>query len=218
MLRSAPMQKVKVKYERGARLFARLLVGRGFTDAELAAAVGALPGAVVQVSKNSKRNELRVKIEHPHIEDQERWLRRDAQGELIIFNYRFFKKRDAPTGIGLESFLIQVQGAKKLGVKRIETFAAGDHNTLSLGREVGYLVWAKFGFDALLTDNERQGLNRDPALAGVRTLNELIKRPGGAEWWKLHGSDKHLVFELDDSSSMLGVFRDYLRKKGRQMI
>ena len=209
-------KNIKAIYAEGAREFARQLIARDFTDEELADAVGALDDATLKVVKKSGADELRIEIEHPQIKEQHRWMRRDLNGDLLIFNYRFYKQLGTPQGIALDSFQRQVGGARALGVKRIETFAAGDFlSALQPDGEVGYLVWAKFGFDAPLPEKFRWQVARNPTLAGVMTLNELIARPGGEKWWQDFGSGLKMVFDLSPGSSMMEMFRNYLRRKGR---
>jgi len=211
-------KNIKAIYAEGSREFARQLIARDFTDEEMAEAVGALDDATLKVVKKRGADELRIEIEHPWIKEQHRWMRRDLNGDLLIFNYRFYKQSDAPDGVGLDSFQRQVAGAQALGMKRIETFAAGNHRSLKSGGEVGYLVWAKFGFDTRLNPTQQTVLQQTPGLSGVETLNELILLPGGEEWWKLNGEAGKMVFELAVGSSMMNVFQKHLKKKGRQLI
>jgi SPP1 gp7 family putative phage head morphogenesis protein len=213
---SPAVKNVRVKYEAGAQEVAERLFGRAVAGKDLAAAVGALDGARLSVAAKGHA-ELRVKIRHKFIEDQERWVRRDAAGKLVIFNYRFYKKRGAPAEVGLDSFQRQVAAARALGVKRLETFGVGNYYTLRQKGEVGYLVWPKLGFDAPLSDSQQRLLNSNAALAGATTLNELMRRPGGEEWWRVNGSDKFLVFDLAENSSMMESFRRYLKRKGRSL-
>lgn len=56
-------EKVTVHYAEGTRELAQQLVGRDFTDEELAAATGALDGAIVKV--RISRSEVLAEIEHP---------------------------------------------------------------------------------------------------------------------------------------------------------
>lgn len=210
-------KNIKAIYAEGSREFARQLIARDFTDEELAEAVGALDDATLKVVKKKGADELRIEVEHPRIKEQHRWMRRDEKGDLLIFNFKFYKHSGAPPEVGLDSFQRQVVGAQALGVKRIETFAAGNHESLKSKNEVGYLVWAKFGFDARLAVEQRMQLQQTPELATVETLNELISLPAGEEWWKLNGSPMKMVFELTADSSMMRVFRRHLKKKGRKL-
>lgn len=210
--------KIIVNYLDTARECAERLIGRAFTDEELVHAVGALDGAVVEVRQKKGADELRIEIHHPFIAEQSRWMRRDQYGDLIIFNHRFYKTPTAPAGIGLDSFQRQVKGARALGVVRLETFAVGSYQTLLAKGEVGYLVWAKFGFDAPLLVTQRAILNQFSPLAGVKTINALFRRSGGEEWWKRNGTDTKMDFDLQPQSSMMGQFRRYLRGKGRRLL
>ncbi len=206
------------EYSEDARALAEQFFGRNFADQELACAVGALDGTKVIVRKKKGVDELRIEIQHPQIQDQQRWVRRDQQGVLIIFNYRFYKKRGAPAGLALTSLLRQIEGARALGVKRLETFAAGNFlSAQEAGGEIGYFLWAKLGFDALLPETYQQLAASTPALIGVTTLNEVMDRPGGEEWWHSVGAGMKMVFELSPHSSMMAVLRQYLRRKGKQI-
>lgn len=69
---------VTLQYEPGAANLARDLFGREITDEELAAAVGALDGATLNV-RIRKGSELFVEIVHPWIVRQERGFRKDSK-------------------------------------------------------------------------------------------------------------------------------------------
>jgi hypothetical protein len=166
------VQNITVNYAAGAADLALDLFGRAVADEELAAAAGALDGAALNVSVRKGR-ELFVEITHPLIVRQERGFRRDANGELYIWNHHFEKRHDAPPGVGLLSFRTQVGGARRLGVRRIELWAAGDRNDRSYN---GYYTWARFGFDAPLTQEEKRRLSILPQFAGAQTVNDLILR------------------------------------------
>jgi hypothetical protein len=201
------VRNITVNYAAGAADLALDLFGRAVADEELAAAAGALDGAALNVSVRKGR-ELFVEITHPLIVRQERGFRRDANGDLYIWNHYFEKRHDAPPGVGLRSFKTQVEGAQRLGVKRIELWAAGDHNDRSYN---GYYTWARFGFDAPLSAADLIFLPDE--LAGASTVNEIIDL-GESGWWKQHGSARRMVFRLAENSSMMRVFRNYLSKKG----
>jgi hypothetical protein len=199
---------MNVNYTAEARVLAVQLFGRFVSDDELAAAVGVLDGAALHV--RVKGDQLLVTINHPWIVKQERSFRRDRQGVLCIYNVHFEKRRDAPAGVGLESFRRQVAGARHLGVQRIELWAAGyakdkDYN--------GYYTWARFGFDAPLNEKERRELYDWPGLSGALTLNDVVER-GGLKWWRRSGTERTMCFELHRESRMSRIFRAYLLSKG----
>ncbi|MGH9837669.1 MAG: hypothetical protein ACREEM_02670 [Blastocatellia bacterium] len=200
------MENISIHFEAGAREFAERLIGRTFSDAELAAAVGALDGSRLHVSIR-KDTELAVEVKNEKVIEQIRWLRRDQAGDLYIWNFRL-EKAPGFYSIGLASFLRQIKAARALGFHRIECYAAGHINDL---RYNGYFHWARYGYDAPLTVEEQSSLSDDPRLAGARTVNELILR-GGLEWWRLKGLERKMVFVLDEKSSMMSVLKLYLEQ------
>lgn len=198
------MERIEVHYETGAAEFARELVGRDFSDEELALAVGALDGSKLQV-RIRKGVELAIEVENERVLEQTRFLRRDADGDLCIWNFRL-EKAPGVYGVGLESLLRQIRGARALEVRRIECWAAGNPKDT---RYTGYFRWAVYGFDAPLTQSEKEVLWQDPRFAEVVSLNDLVLR-GGKDWWRRRGSERKMVFVPDEQSNMMVVLRAYL--------
>ena len=153
VLPSAAVKDITVNYEKSAAELAQQLFGHNVSDEELAAAVGALDGSTLEVSVRMKGQELHVEVLHPPVQEQRRGFRRDHHGELYLWNHRLEKGPGVPGGFGIKVFMRQVAGARKLRVRRIELWAAGnvrdsDHN--------GYYLRARFGFDAPLSQRDRQ--------------------------------------------------------------
>jgi len=201
------MKNIQVNYEEGAAEFAEWLFGRAVSNEELAAAVGALDDSQLNV-RIRKGVELAIEIENVKVVEQVRFIRRDPRGELMIWNFRFEKAR-GHHGVGLESLLRQIKGARSLGIRRLECWAAGDPKDT---RYTGYYRWASYGFDAPLNRDEQEVLSQDPQYAGVASLNELMMR-GGREWWRKYGSERKMIFVLNENSSMMAVLRNYLSEK-----
>jgi len=86
-------------------------------------------------------------------------------------------------------------------------WAAGDVRDRSNN---GYYTWARFGFDAYLGPEK---VFLPPHLSRVKTTNDLMLN-GGHLWWKQHGSQRSMVFDLAEDSSMMQVFQAYLKEKG----
>jgi hypothetical protein len=190
---------------------AEQLSGRAVSDEELAAAIGALGGSEVTIRPYLDRG-LLADIKHPEIELQQRRIFRNEHGELEVTNLYFEKKLGARRGIGIESFLTQVNGATALGIKSINTFAAGRNKPNAL---IGYYVWARFGFNAPLEANDLRKLPKK--YAQVRTLNDLMLL-GGHRWWRTHGTERNMSFDLHPDSSSMQVLTTYaaeLKKQGR---
>ena len=123
---------IEVNYKIGVWELARQLFGRDVPDEDLAAAVGALEGSRLDVSVRMKGRELHVEVFHPQVKEQRRGFRRDPKGELFIWNHRLEKIVGTPGGFGLQVFRLQLVGARKLGVKRIELWAAVMRETLRI--------------------------------------------------------------------------------------
>ncbi|NOT59452.1 MAG: hypothetical protein HOP19_04415 [Acidobacteria bacterium] len=200
---------VTVNYQPGAASLAGQLCGRPITDEELANAVGALDGATLHV-RAKQLTELLVEVEHPWIESHEVGLRRALNGERYVWLYHLDKRYDAPSGVGLQVIVTMVKGARHLGFQGIELFALGNAKDK---RYSGYLVWALYGFDAVLFTEERRLLWLLSHFRGVRTVNELLAR-GGRDWWQRNGDERKMIFELSPKSSMIQTLNNYLASKG----
>jgi hypothetical protein len=125
-----------------------------------------------------------------------------------------FKKMEitAPrAGLGRSIIARQVAECQKLGVKEIRCNAerADDNDPPS----VGYQVWPKFGYDAPFDARERLQLPGVMAKLNVRTVQQLMARPGGKEWWAKHGWSKDMVLDLDPHSAGMKRFHEYMTSK-----
>ncbi len=209
LLRLAQVQDVTVRYEGRAAERVAELFGRAIPDEQLAAAFGALDGATVSVAFNANQH-IEATITHPQIAAQIRTLRMDAQGELFLRNEFFRTRDDAPKGLGTYSFARQVAGARALGIRWIETFAAGSKASRNWN---GYYTWPRLGYNAELTSDEELLLQYLRGFRGVRDLNDLILR-GGAAWWAEKGDGREMVFHLDGRYRSVRILLRYLREKG----
>lgn len=203
------MKDITVIYKRGAVGLARQLFGHRPADDDLARLAGAMDGATVIVSANRKKNWLYLFVSDPRFDRYETSVRRDADSRLFAYiHHVYVAAGHTGQGYGLRAFLRQVNGARRLGLKRFELFAAGYSGS---DDEIGYYVWARYGFDARLRDEEQATL---PApLKGSTNLNQLILS-GGRAWWKRFGNARSMSFDLADGSEMMNVFRSYLKEQG----
>lgn len=211
----APAQNVSVAVhgKKGREGLVKFL-GRDFTDTEIAQAFGALDGAKVDIFE--ALDTYAIEITHPQIKSQERHLMRDGQGRLVIHNDLFLAAKDAPRGIGLRSFTRQVFGARKLGIDRIETFAAGSARSavVTEGQNWnGYYTWARFGYDGALLPHIAKKLPSE--FHSVKTLDELFSMPGGADAWKQYGEGQEMAFGLSEKSRSVQRLIEYVRGKDR---
>jgi hypothetical protein len=197
---------IKVIYNTGAKELAQSMFERDVADEELAAAAGALDDSTLTVSV-WKRLELRVEMQHQHVEEFTLMFRRDIAGEVYIWNDRIEKKQGAPRGALLSCHLAQVENAPRIGVKRMELYAAGDRKDT---RYNGYFVWPLYGYDAPLTSADQRLLAAE--LAGAQTIQDIFAR-GGDAWWSQHGDARKMIFDLAPDSPMMKRLQNYLKRK-----
>ncbi len=184
-------------------------MGQIVPDADLAGLAGALPGAIVFITREGQS--LLFEVQHPAVEIQHRRLARDQAGALYLRNTALRKLPATPSGFGLKMFAVQVEAAKRLGVERIVAFAAGYPNHPD-GLN-GYYTWMRFGFNALLDDADLEVMPVE--LARAQDLNDII-RLGGKDWWKANGYEREMIFDLSDNSVMMQIFREYQAEKKKK--
>lgn len=188
----------------------RKFFGRVVSDVQLAALVGALDDAVVEISFS--RSSFEAVVKHEYIVEQYRIVGSASNLGFFINNVFFELVADAPDGLGLLSFVRQVAAAGQLGFSFIRTFAEGyfgDPNNF-----IGYYVWARFGFNAPLEPDEIAGL--PPELEGCEDLNAVMLR-GGEAWWRQVGTGRDMIFMLSDDEPSVNVLRGYLAEKGTDL-
>jgi hypothetical protein len=149
-------------------------------------------------------------VKHPDylVGESERRVSTDAQGRKILHNDYLRLKPDAPEGLGTRIFAHQVKAAVAANFARIETFAAGSAST---PRWNGYYTWPRLGYDAALTPAETESLPAD--LSQATTVLDLMATEPGRAWWKQHGSERKMVFDLTPGSRSLGMLGQYLQDK-----
>jgi GNAT superfamily N-acetyltransferase len=201
------MPRIAIHYQVGAQFLAQQLFGPFITDEEIGALAGALDGAAVQVSV--RKTWLFLDVSDPlRFASYQTSIRIDDSGALYAYIHDVHTKpSQQKQGWGARAFRRQVEAAQRLGVQRFELFAAGHPGDRS---DIGYYVWARFGFNAPLRADEKSTLPdywRD-----ITDINQLIRR-GGQKWWWANGDFREMVFELRPNSAMMQIFRDYLKEK-----
>lgn len=201
-------QRFVIHYQKSAKEFARQLFGRDLADEEIGFLAGALDGAEAVVSVRKVGLFLEVK-DTGRFETYETSIRCDANGSLWAYIHDV---RTAPglggKGLGIRAFMRQVQAAQALGLTRFELWAAGHPGDQTHN---GWLTWPKFGFDAPLNKVDLAAL--PAAYAWARTVNDIMDLDAH-DWWARQGTERSMVFELRDDSSMMRQFRRYLKLKG----
>lgn len=100
-------------------------------------------------------------------------------------------------GIGPRSISIQLEQAKELGYKRVQTFAVGDWPNFNAAMPLrGYYVWPLMGFDAEILSTLLQHPSFPNGLSATPNLLELFATTQGEKFWLIYGSSIHVKFEL----------------------
>ena len=184
--------------------------GKTIPDNKLAALVGALDESVIEITPIG--DGFISVAKHQFLLEQIRVGGSHEELGLFITNESFVLAGDAPEGTGLISFIRQVTAAKEMGFSFIRTHGAGSFDDPD--GFIGYYVWARFGFNAPLSEEEVAQLPAE--YADCRDLNELMLN-GGHEWWEQNGSSRDMIFMLSDEELSLTVLRNYMAERKVQV-
>lgn len=190
--------------DEAAKLFTQVV-----TPADLASIVGAPVGTLTRVDGLSGGG-IRVEVTDQNKDFiMTRSFRKQA-GETIV-HHDLFEKGDYPDGTGSRIFAKQVAEYQRIGVSRIETMAAGSHGHSQYN---GYYTWPRLGFNFEFNDYLRARLESAGFYAG--DINELFANYGdeAREWWRLHGEDEHMEFDLTADSDSLKRHQRYIEGRG----
>ena len=108
-------------------------------------------------------------------------------------------------GLGLRIFHRQLENAKTLGIRRIETIAGRRDG------ENGYYTWPRFGFDGPLPEKIKEKLPL--GLEHAHSVLDLIDCEKGRLWWREHGDTIDVAFDVAEGSRSRKVFERYVRNK-----
>ncbi len=214
---------VKIEdYGAKEQAYLRKMFGRNISETELSNLVGAPTGSTVTVVFNPdsphKLKKFQIEVTHPHIEEMSRSIYRNDFDELAIKNSTFIAQNSAPEGFGTAVFARQVAHARASGVSYIKTSAVRWDSNDPNESLVGYYVWARLGYQGILSSTVKNQLRTDPRAFAFRNANSIhdVMRAGkaGREWWKKKGEDFTGIFSLDRGSPSMRVLGAYARKRG----
>lgn len=128
-------------------------------------------------------------------------------GEALYIR-RLMLAPDAPDRLATVAFGQMAISAYRRGFRHIMLYAAGNG---PLDRSdphglVGFNVWPKFGFDAVLSPAELNAAS--PALRACKTVQEVIATD--PQWWPQHGRARDMRFDLTPNSRSWTVLLNYL--------
>lgn len=213
------------------------LEGTGLGPDDVHKLVGAQNGTSVMVRRgetyDGSGTVLHLGVHHPALAHCTRTLVLSGHtGTLRCNNDMFFLHKGLEGGgFGMAQFSAQVQALVEIGADSIETCAGKGHGMN------GYYTWARFGYDTELSDHFRSrirgravkffaGKGIDPqeaeqkaqALAGAKTVQDLMASEDGREFWKAKGYMTSMSFDLTPGSKSVQVLNAYLEGKGKPAI
>jgi len=185
--------------------------GRVLHDSEYARLIGAPPGSTIEVTGVNKT--FNIRTTHPLYDGpQLRFLDRDpVTDELVMHNYIFNLKPDAPEGFGLWVFANQVLALQKLNFDEIQTLGY----RMDIFGYIGHYVWPRMGFNAKIPPEYSPLIQRDLGIT-PHDLHDLMSTKEGRDWWKNRGDSLELTFDLKSKSAALKKLAEYLEE--RQMV
>jgi hypothetical protein len=206
---SAPARReVTFDYNEKAQAVAKAIFGRDVPHQELAAFMGAQPGAHLHIEAD-QYGKVSVHSTHPDYEHLMVFYRDARYGPVA--HHATTRVYRTGGGLGTKIFAEGVKALEKAGVYRITATAKRDDK----GGWNGHYTWPLMGYDGKIPDRLRTVLG---GLTGglpykfrnARTLHELLTMPGGREWWKEHGTTVDVVFDTREGSQSRRVMDAYL--------
>lgn len=128
--------------------------------------------------------------------------------DALHVDHFFLNKRATPDGLGTFAFTLSAITAHLAGLAHITLVAAGGVGFSP--RHVGYTVWPRLGFDAVLLPGETQAA---PQLVGCHTVQDVLA--ADPDWWEAHGSQRLMTFDLAAHSRSWQKLIPYAGEKAR---
>lgn len=126
--------------------------------------------------------------------------------ENLHIDHFFLNEHQAPVGLGTVALALCAITAHLAGLSVIQLVAAGGqgHNP----RHIGYKVWPRLGFNALLLPGETAAV---PSLSQCVTVLDVLALD--QQWWDQNGSQRMMIFELEADSASWEKLLSYLSEK-----
>ncbi|MCW5939904.1 MAG: hypothetical protein KF884_10710 [Fimbriimonadaceae bacterium] len=164
--------------------------------------VGAPGGSSVVVDRAP--GGLSISVSDRRFESCHRRLLRGGGGELWMANDELvLEGSERGQGTGLRVFARQAAACRALGIGQIAVVAARGP-----AHPDGYYVWALFGYTGQLDARlARAASAAFPEFAPIVAVEQLVRIPGGLDWWRVNGETWTGVFEVDGESFLTLVDR-----------
>ncbi|MFC0155563.1 hypothetical protein ACFFJ4_18740 [Xanthomonas dyei] len=163
---------------------------------------------------------LQVKNDHYFSQDLEVVIFLDGLVDVASLYIKLVMFLDIPERKGIAGHMIgvMVDGAASLPrAKRIRLWAAGGFlwkDYAAGSRWWGYVAWPKYGFDCFIPNATLDLISRFPnyprGLGGCKKVSDVIRLPGGKDFWKLAGEGDYMDFTLAKNSVSMVFLNDFL--------
>lgn len=196
----------------------------GVTVEDMIKSTGAPDGS--EVAAEVVYGKLSLTVTHPWYSKFKRSFAVDkSTGEIIIYNdYMVLDpSKSLPPGVGLRTLAEQVTAARALGVKRLETYAAGDAYDKKYN---GYYTWFRYGYNSDLDEVDKINIANYVDKSDVLSNDDVKKFKSaksildifdigktGREYWREYGSDHRATFDVDPGSRNSKTLLKYLKEK-----
>ena len=180
-------------YEPEGQAQVAAVLGHAVSREDLAALTGARAGERVKIFSDTKQ----FSITHDGKSSEATFvIKRTARGvELLESSIITTGGRSAASG---RDVLRTFKHVRAMGITHIVATAARNNGMN------GYYTWARLGFTGKIPGHV---LSQAQAKFGkVTRVEQLMKKPGGAKWWKEHGDSWHATFDFRDGSASRKVY------------
>lgn len=173
----------------GFRRKALRLFGRELAACDWGGLAGAPDDALLELG--TARRGLHLEFHDPqrHGYCGVRLVEPSSAGLLLVDDGLRIRFPELRRRLRFQVLLRQLYAARRWGLVQIRVVAqrGADDN--------GYYVWPRLGFDGPLTAAVRRRLPREHR-AAQRVL-DLMESPAGRAWWRAHGAELELAFDVD---------------------
>jgi hypothetical protein len=167
-------------------------------------------------------NTVHVSGDGDNIRDYSRNIHFSGDGSPNrIYNSHFRLRESAPKQMGLRCFATQVAAAREFGFGEIGVQAAGNA-PFQEGTYNGYYVWPRFGYDKAFPSNTFHDMPRSiqdaireirpGAPRGLRFLDVMEASQEARDWWRDHGREQNMTFDLSEGSRNLEYLTKYVQE------
>lgn len=186
--------------ERAGLAAASTLFGRVMSVDDFARMVGARPGEEVTISGAGGRAG-RVELRYRGAERDTRLsISRGsgANGRLTAHVEWAGTNKGSRTAASGRELLRSMQTMHQYGIERVTAIAGG--SAQFPGGMNGYYTWARMGFTGAIPGGVRRAAQRRFG-AGVTRVEQVMREPGGPQWWKTHGEQFNATFDWSNAYS-----------------